>query len=227
MDMESVEPELWLRYRNSNDHQARDRLFLHYVPWASAIAKNVHHKVRAYSADRSDFIQNATIGLLEAMSRFDPSRGIAFRAYATPRVRGAVFNGLRAILGDRATPSEESRLTYRLQHIASDDREESAFTSVVDSIVELGIGLLLDEAADTGSVSRGDGLSYAQSREMEARVGAAVAELPDRLKLLIQSYYFQFVPFHELASQLGVTKGRISQLHKSALQKLRQSLRER
>jgi RNA polymerase sigma factor for flagellar operon FliA len=222
---ESVEPDLWHRYRNQDDDQARDQLFLHYAPWATLIAKSVHQRVRAYRVDRDDFVQNATIGLLEAMSRFDPSRGIAFRSYAKTRVRGAVFNGLRAILGERLAPSEEVRFVERLQNLQADESEGSAFTNVVDSIVGLGIGYLLDEAADTGNDAPNDGLTYVQNRELEAHLMIAVSKLPDRLKMIVQSHYFQYVPFQELASRLGLTKGRISQLHKSALDKLREILR--
>ncbi|NJL18613.1 MAG: hypothetical protein HC938_17105, partial [Nitrospira sp.] len=47
--------------------------------------------------DKADYVQNASIGLLEAISRFEPERGIPFAAFALPRVRGAVLNGLRTL----------------------------------------------------------------------------------------------------------------------------------
>jgi RNA polymerase sigma factor for flagellar operon FliA len=218
---ELSEPELWSRYRVSGDAEARDRLFLHYAPWASSIARHVHARVRAYQIDRDDFVQNATIGLLEAMSRFDPARGIAFRSYAQPRVRGAVFNGLRAILGDRPAASEEAKFAERLQHLQDAGEGESAFDSVVNAILNLGLGCLLDEAA----LSDQDGcLHYAHTSQLETRLGVAIKGLPERLRMIVHAHYFLHVPFQEIAAQLRLTKGRISQLHKEALMRLRASL---
>ena len=219
-----IELELWQRYRDHGDCDARDRLFLHYVPWATGIARGVHYRVRAYQVDRDDFIQNATIGLLEAMSRYDPTRGVPFRSYAQPRVRGAVFNGLRSILGDRPTPSDESRFAARLESFQDDGSDGNAFENIVASIVGLGIGFLLDEATEGQAAN--DVLTRVEQSEIASALVLAVAHLPDRLKLIIQSHYFQHVPFQELASKLGLTKGRISQLHKAALMELKRDLRK-
>lgn len=222
---DATESELWSRYRGDQDDTARDSLLLHYMPWATSIARSVHRRVRAYQVDRDDFVQNATIGLMEAMSRYDPQRGIAFRYYAQPRIRGAVFNGLRAIMGDRSSAPDQGRFEARLASL-NDEAGGGAFENFVDSIVGLGVGYLLDEAVHARSADQTGALSYAQKAEMEASLLAAVSSLPDRLKLIVELHYFRYVPFQDIAKQLGVTKGRISQLHKSALIKLRDSLRE-
>lgn len=220
-----VESEMWERYRGADDSTARDSLFVHYMPWASAIARHVHHRVRAYPVDRDDFIQNATIGLLDAMSRFDPARGVAFRFYAKPRVRGAVFNGLRVILGERVHQRDESRFASRLEDLHENDGG-SAFDQVVNTIVSLGIGYFLDEVAHSQSSASTDGLAYAQAAQTEARLAHAIGQLPERLQLLVRSHYFQHVPFRDVALRMRVTKGRVSQLHRAALLQLRDILRE-
>lgn len=223
---DAAETELWLRYKSAGDHGARDVLFLQYAPWATAIARSVHRRIRVYQADRDDFVQNATIGLLEAMSRYDPARGIAFRHYAQPRIRGAVFNGLRAIVGERPSAADSARFAARLGILRqAGDAEGSGFDTVVDAIVGLGIGYLLDEVGQSGYGRNSDAFSHAEASEMQARLQAAVSALPDRLKLIVQSHYFQYVPFKDIASQLGITKGRVSQLHRAALDKLRDAMR--
>lgn len=222
---EFAESDLWERFRRADDIAAHDRLFLHYMPWATAIARSVHHRVRAYPVDRDDFVQNATIGLLDAMSRFDPNRGIAFRFYAKPRVRGAVFNGLRLIMGGRPPPRDDNRFAARLDDLY-EEGEGSAFDQIVDTIAGLGIGYLMDEAARLPSSVPTDGLAYVQAAQAEARLRHAVDRLPERLQLVVRSHYFQYIPFHVLAAQMGVTKGRISQLHRTALLRLRDLLRE-
>lgn len=221
---DSAEVELWERYRQDGDTKARDQLFAHYVPWASAIARAVHSRVRAYAVDREDFVQNANMGLLDAMSRYDPSRGIAFSSYAKPRVRGAVFNGLKAILSDRPPPSDK-RFAERLESLQSAEGG-SVFDDVVGTIVGLSLGYLLDESVHQLVQKPEDAVSFTESAQIETRVAQAVALLPERLQLIIRAHYFEQVPFQQIAIDLGVTKGRVSQLHHSALSKMREILRE-
>ncbi|QDH70138.1 sigma-70 family RNA polymerase sigma factor [Marilutibacter alkalisoli] len=222
MEMSVAEAELWHRYRAHGDMNARDSLFAQHVGWAKGIAWNVRRRIVAASVDGDDFVQNATIGLLEAMSRYDPQRGIPFRAYATRRVRGSVFNGIRAILGDRRAAPEEGRFASRLDHL-QESGVESSLDYVIESVVGLGLGFLL-ESVQASVVDRQDGLAYAQSMELGDHLRSAVDSLPDRLKFIIQAHYFNHIPFNDIAAMWGITKGRISQLHRSALEKLRVEL---
>lgn len=169
-------------------------------------------------ADRDDFVQNANIGLLEAIDRYDPGRGIAFQAYAMARVRGSVFNGLRAILGGQGGERYQERLET-LQ-----GRDEDPFDALVASIVGLGIGFLLDDAANAMAVDPQDGLRYAEDREIATRLIRALDELPARHRVVVVRHYFEFTPFIDLAEEWGLSKGRISQLHRAALQGLKAAL---
>lgn len=209
----------------SHDDSTRDGLLVLHVSWAAAIALNVHRRVRSYPVDRDDFIQNATIGLLDAITRFDPARGVPFRSYARPRVRGAVFNGLRAILGERIQQPQDTRFSARLGDL-QDSGEGSAFDQMVDTIVGLGVGYLLDEASHGDSSASRDALAYAQTAQIETRLLQAVSQLPERLKAIVLVHYFHYVPFKDIALQMGVTKGRVSQMHREALMRLRASLRD-
>ena len=221
--MDPAEIDLWQRYRAGGDPHARDQLITRYLPWAAMIARSVHMRVRAYQVDREDFIQNANIGLMDAMSRYDPERGVAFHLYAKPRVRGAVFNGLKAILGDRPAP-QDGRFAERLETMRG-DAAQSAFDEVIGSIIGLGIGYLIEETARSGAGEALDASSYAESRQIESRVAQAVARLPERLRAIIRSHYFEHKPFQDIAAEMGVTKGRVSQLHHAALEKMRETLR--
>jgi RNA polymerase sigma factor for flagellar operon FliA len=224
--VESAELELWARFKSEDDQEARDELARRYSSWVASIAHSVHRRVWAYPIDAEDFVQNAKIGMLEAMIRFDPDRGVPFPAYAKPRIRGAVFNGLRAILGDRAVQNGgQQRFIERsssLHEIGSGD----AFVDVVDAILGLGIGYMLDDVAQTNSDTAVDGLAYTQATENRIRLMDAMDQLPDRLRSIVHLHYFKFVPFNQIAEEWQLTKGRISQLHKAALENLREKLRE-
>lgn len=213
-----IEVELWRRYRQSSDLSARDRLFVQYMPWAAAVGRSVYRRISIYSLDSEDFVQNAELGLLDAMSRFDPERGVEFRAYAKPRVRGSVFNGLRVLLSERGVSIDDTRYTDRLAHMHDSDID--AFDSVVDAIVGLSIGYLIDH------VGNDDTFVYVNKGQTNAALIKSVNLLPERLRHLITEHYFRHIPFRDLAERMGVTKGRVSQLHHDALKRLRDAMRE-
>lgn len=221
MHVESGEGSLWRRLRADGDAAAREALYLHHMPWARAIARRVHRRFATWAVDRDDFIQNANIGLLEAIDRFDPERGIEFRAYAAARVRGSVFNGIGALLGGAG---QATRYDERLELLANDARGD-AFENVVDSVVGLSLGYMIDALAGSALVEFDDGLAFVQRNEVSSRLLMAVDSLPPRLKVIVVRHYFEFVPFNVLAQEWGVTKGRISQLHRTAMEHLKACLR--
>jgi len=212
------ETMLWTRLKRAGDVSARDALYVRYSPWASAIARRVHRRFPRLTADRGDFIQNASLGLLEAIDRFEPDRGIAFQAYAMARVRGSVFNGVRAIIGGDGSATYGERLETLMT------RELNPADNLVGSIVGLALGYMLDDAAHHVLTDFADGFIFAENRQAAVRVVMAVNRLPRRQRVLVVRHYFEFVPFVELAQEWGVTKGRVSQLHRAALDTLRSAL---
>lgn len=218
------ERRLWEAYRSEGDTEAQQRLFSRYVPWARAVARDVYRRARVPQMDWADYAQNATIGLLEAMGRFDVGRGIDFVAYAKPRVRGAVFNGLRLFLADGRVPDIQNRWRDRTGSFDAPDRDDP-LDEVVESVVGLGLGFLLDaNAAADQFVSHVDASMDAERQEMDELLAAAVLCLAGRERLVVTLHYHQHMAFVDIAALLGLTKGRISQIHKAALGRLRSHL---
>lgn len=217
-----TETDLWYRYLRDGDLPARDQLFLIHRVWAGIVARSVFRRLSIRHVDCADFVQNAELGLLDAMSRYAPDRGIEFRAFARARVRGAVFNGLRVMLQDRGVSQDDRRYAERLAQM-HDGGQTDAFDTIVDAIVALGIGYLLDHSAEHAAA---DAFAYASRTQTHARLMAAVARLPERLRDVVEQHYFHHVPFAAIATDLGVTRGRMSQLHRDALTRLRESLRD-
>ena len=147
MNVVSEEQQLWLSHRTGRDPTAHQQLFFRYAPWSRAVARDVYRRIRISQMDWNDYAQNATIGLLEAMSRYDENRGIEFMAYAKPRVRGAVFNGLRTYLSEASRREGQTvRLNDRMDSFdasASDD----PFSQLISTVTGMGLGLLLDSRA--------------------------------------------------------------------------------
>lgn len=216
------ENELWLLYRGGADSAARERLFDAYSPWAVSIASALFRQYKNRMVEREDYIQNAKVGLLEAMSRYDPDRGVPFRLYAHPRVRGSVINGLRT-MQEKTASQQPDDTDWRDDHARSGS--DDAFESMLDTIVHLSLGHLL-ESMSSAAAHHDDGFSYASNRQIESRLSAAIDSLPQRHRDIIVEHYYRHVPFREIATRLGLTRGRISQLHHDALGKIRSALRE-
>ena len=220
-DMEAgsgLEADLWRRIKTGNDGRATEQIVLHYAGWAAAIARNIHRRVPAYAVDCDDFIQNARIGLMEAVSRYDPDRGVPFQAFAKPRVRGAVFNGLRAIMGERPHEVRDAVYEERLG-LLLEDSPADPFDRVVEAILGLGTAFLLDDRH-----SSADPVAYAGQAQLQRLLHSHVSLLAEQKRLVIELHYFKHVPFVDIAASLGLTKGRISQVHSAALKELRTRL---
>jgi len=218
------ELELWGRLRESNDRAAHQLLFAKYSAWARSVAGDVFRRVKIAQMDWADYSQNAVIGLLEAMERFDHARGIDFIAYAKPRVRGSVFNGLRMFLAEnRQAGAWQGRREDRLDSLNERDGADQLdhFVSLVSG---LAIGHFLDVIGESDFV---DQMQPVERQIDVDRVGGrlreAIRKLPEKEGQVIGLHYLQHIPFVEIARLLGVTKGRISQLHKSGIARLRSS----
>ncbi|NJL18612.1 MAG: sigma-70 family RNA polymerase sigma factor [Nitrospira sp.] len=99
------------------------------------------------------------------------------------------------------------------------------FDAIVDAIAHLSIGCLL-ESAMGNVIDAEDGFNYARSAQIENGIRAAVEMLPERDRRIIVDHYYGHLPFSEIAVELGLTRGRVSQLHHAALTKIRNALRE-
>lgn len=227
--MDATESELWQCWQAQRSSELRDRLLLYYLPWARMLARDVFLRIRMRGADWSDYVQNASIGLCEAIDRFDPDRGIAFRSYARHRVRGAVFNGLRVYADGPAPPDCEAGHAKAYGDRArsySDEPTDDPLTDLIDATVGLGLGYLLDgesmPAPDESSTAYGS----IERAEMTNALNQLLQVLPERERLIITLHYLQQVPFVTIAAQLGVTKGRVSQLHRRAMGRLRDAMRQ-
>ena len=166
----------------------------------------------------NDHVQNAQVGLLEAMSRFDPAHGVDFIAYAKPRVRGAVFNGMRSFQRADSADSRFRVTVDRLESLA--EPNEDRLDAFVITVASLGLGLLLEEQQGAAAIN-------AATDNYSSVLRDALSSVPERRREILVAHYIRQIPFQDIAREMGVTKGRVSQLHKEGLTMLREALRER
>jgi len=218
------EQALWASYRSGSDRVAHQQLFFHYVPWARTVARDVYRRVRIPQMDWGDYAQNATIGLLEAMNRFEVARGIDFIAYAKPRVRGAVFNGLRSYLSESSRRDSSNRWHDRIESFDSPEFDDP-LNQMIATVTGLGLGFLLDSDASAElSHSNADASVAAEKHQMDVVLEGSLASLPEKEQQVLTLHYYQHMPFVEIAALFGLSKGRISQIHKSAIEKIKRQI---
>lgn len=222
-----VEASLWRRLRYENRRACRETIFSRYHELARRIALGEYRRRPAYGLDRSDFEQLAYGGLLEAIDRFDPLRGVPFDAFARRRIRGAISDGLARSSESAAQYTQRRRLELERLRSINAEGSQAGLDPIVelsDIAIALAIGFIAEGATeqDHGSASSYGSLAW---REMEIDVLREIELLPPNERSVLQQHYLKGVSFKHIAQMLGVSKGRVSQLHRAALTKLRARLR--
>ena len=93
-DTDAAIAELWRRYVEGREAALRDRLILHYAPLVKYVAGRVGSGLPAH-VEQADLISYGTFGLIDAITRFEPTREVKFESYAMARIRGAIIDELR------------------------------------------------------------------------------------------------------------------------------------
>lgn len=226
MPVTEEERQLWRSFKVLGDQSAFLELYELYAPWSRVVAREVYRRIRVRDLEWYDYVQNASIGLLEAISRFDITREVDFMAYAKPRVRGAVFNGLRPSL------SQVNKQTFhvdwyadRANSVSGSDSADS-LDGFISQVASLAIGMLLDfnSEYDTSSHST-DPLRNAERMQYDSLLMESLECLSKNERFVIEAHYYQYMSFVDIAEVLFLSKGRISQIHASALGKMRNFVR--
>ncbi|MDQ7820713.1 MAG: FliA/WhiG family RNA polymerase sigma factor [Armatimonadota bacterium] len=236
--------ELWSRFRSGRSPDLRERLALAYLPLVRALARQMAVRMPA-SVKSEDLEGYGMIGLLEAIDRFDPDRGIPFEAFARLRIRGAMYDYLRTLdLLPRVARRHVHRLQAQARTLARSlgrpptGREVVAATGWEEAAVEriradaaAGQVLSLEEIASSDqlpdSVIRdvwGDTLARMERQERDRTLWRAIQALPARHKLVVGLYYCEGLTLAEIGRVLGVTESRVSQMRAEALGMLRTHL---
>lgn len=204
--------------------------------------------------DYEDILSYGTIGLIEALDRYDGSKGVKFETYAISRIRGSIIDALRALdrlprsVRQKAKKLDQVTQAFTLENGREPTDEEVAAamgltieqynTMLVDcSWVTVSLDGLLDrDTNDEGSAptelpadpNEEDFTNRLEKRQMLDALTGAVKGLPEREWLIVSLYYRDEMTMKEIAQILEISESRVCQLHGRALSRLRARLaRER
>ena len=225
-----------------NTESDRDELITRHIPVVSHIVRETMGRVPSH-VDRDDLTSAGLAALVQASKSFDPERGVPFARYAATRVRGAILDELRGIdwasrsvrrrardldatrsqlagiLGRTPTPQEVADAAGMTLAEIAQNEEDIARAQV------LSLQGAQDASLDDVLPSAGPSPEQlVEHRERLTYLVEAVAELPERLRIVISDYFLSERPMAEIAAELGVTESRVSQMRAEALVLLRDAL---
>lgn len=243
----------WADYKATGASTARDSLILHYSPLVKYVAGRVAVGLPA-NVEQADLISYGIFGLIDAIDKYDQSRGIKFETYAISRIRGAIIDELRAIdwvprsvrFKAREVEKAYASLENKLKRPPSDVEIADEMGVTVDELTAIYTQLstvslvALDELMSSDG-ERGDKLSLVEtledtrtespmdafeSEEMKTILAEAVNRLPEREKVVVTLYYFEGLTLAQIGEVLGVTESRICQMHTKAVLALKGKIAE-
>ena len=236
--------DCWQRWFDRRDPIARDRIIVHYSPLVKFVAGRVGAGL-PNSVDAGDLVSAGVFGLIDAVERFDPARGVKFETFAVPRIRGAVFDGLRQLdwvprsVRSRAREVEGAfqELEGKMGRAPTDDElsthlriSAAEFQKWLAAIASTTVGPLdralvagAEPRALTGDVPDSPAM-LVEEGEVKRLVRVELRRLPEREKLVLSLYYDEGLTLAEIGSILGVTESRVSQIHTKAVLHLRARL---
>ena len=227
----------------------QENVLLEHLPIVRFLARRIHERLPQH-VEIEDLVSAGVVGLMDAFAKFDPEKKVQFRSYAQFRIRGAILDSLRTLdwspreLRRKGRAVEEAIrvLTARMgrppgeAEIAAEmGLSLEDYQLLLGDLKGLEIGTLhMERNEDSGE----EELAYVPGRpeedplfcclksELEDRLTEAIAKLPDRERLVMTLYYYEEMTMREIGLALGVVESRVSQVHASAVVRLRAALKD-
>lgn len=224
----------------------RDRVVLEHVPLVKAIAVRVHENLPVH-VDLDDLVHAGILGLFDAASKFNPDKQVVFSSYAKHRIKGAILDSLRQL--DWA--SRDMRRRHKQVEAATRDLAAELQRNPTEAEVAQKLGMdaerwrtMMIDLRNVGLISastrgnEGDDLpapdfpskpethpdSICAREQLRSVLGVAMKTLPERYQKVVMLYYTNEMTMKEIGGILGINESRVSQIHKSALEKMQVAL---
>ena len=225
----------------------RDLVLMEHLPTVRYLARRIHERLPQH-VELDDLISAGIVGLIDAFSKFDHKKKVQFKSYAQFRIRGAILDSLRTLdwspreLRRKGRAVEEAirSVTQRAgrvpheQEIASEmELTLAEYQLLLGDLKGLEIGSLhMERSEDSGDEELSyipgspeeDPLFRCLKGEMKQRLADAIDELPEKERLVLTLYYYEELTMKEIGLTLGVVESRVSQIHSSAVLRLRVAL---
>ncbi len=231
--------KLWFTYQQNKTAEIREKLIESYLPLVKLVASRLAISLPQH-VDKDDLISNGFFGLLDAIEKYDPSRGIKFETYAVVRIRGSILDAIRA--QDWLPTSVRQKAKQYEQTIAKLENELGRSASDEEVAGSLGISMndlysLINQLnastiipledftkSETSSNHSNNPSEQIEVDEVKKALAKAIDKLPEKEKLVVSLYYYEGLTLKEISIILKLSEARISQLHTKSIFRLRGAL---
>ena len=238
--------ELWKQYHETREPSIREALILEYAHLVKFIAGRLNIYFGS-NVEYDDLVGFGVFGLIDAIDKFDISKGVKFETYASLRIRGSVIDSIREM---DWVPRSLRQKNKELEKAYWDVENELGHSASDQNIADkMGISLndfhkLVNEVHVTSMVSLEDFLEQnfevgidvpnvstddrpeheVELNELGKILGDSIEKLPDKEKMVLTLYYYEELTLKEISAIMKVSESRISQLHTKAIMRLRGKL---
>jgi RNA polymerase sigma factor for flagellar operon FliA len=230
------------RSRRSPKSALRDKLVMEHLPLVKAIAIRLYESLPVH-ADLDDLIHAGMLGLIDGAEKFDEHKHILFKSYAKHRIKGAMLDSLRqldwASRDLRRRHKQLEAITYELAALQAETPNDEAIAGKmgvdVDRWHQIAIELrmvgLLSSSSRPADDENQTNPEFAASEdtqpdtiyvrhELSTVLKQAMQSLPARYQKIVSLYYNNEMTMREIGEMLGINESRVSQIHKTALEKM-------
>lgn len=199
------------------------------------------------NVEYDDMVGFGVFGLIDAIDKFDLSKGVKFETYASLRIRGSIIDSIREMdwvpRSLRQKNKELERVYFEIEnelgHSASDKEVADKLGITIDEFYKMlndvtvssmvSLEEFLEQNYEIGvdqhnSRSEDRPESYMEISEIKEILGDAINRLPEKEKTVVSLYYFEELTLKEISAIMKVSESRISQLHTKAILRLRGKL---
>lgn len=231
------------RKNQTINHLSEEELVRTNLPLVHYAVADIAAKIPRH-VSRDDLVSAGMAGLAQAARNFDAERGISFDRYASTRIRGALLDELRSCdWASRSVRSRARQVTNAVEdlqtkygrmptneEIASHLNMDAGAVEAVTEDVHRAVVLNYDSMVVDGGAEeilpadQRSPDSIILERERQSYLHDSIDALPERLRVVVEGYFFQERPMKELADELGVTESRVSQMRAEALELLKDGM---
>ncbi|MDD3501872.1 MAG: FliA/WhiG family RNA polymerase sigma factor [Candidatus Cloacimonetes bacterium] len=244
--MNNEEKKLWELYKKTGRPELQEEIVIRYLRLVHYIANRLVIYA-SKSLDKDDLYSAGVIGLLEAIERFDHTKGVEFKTYAGFRIRGAIIDEIRRFdWVPRSVRQKAKKIDSAIHYLFSttnqmpnDDEIAKELDISLEEYYQItdNLGPMFLYSLDSEEANQNPSYSTSESemvdnqfedyeseklkQEMKTKLMKGIQSLPEKERIVISLYYYEQLNLKEIGVIIGVTESRVSQIHSSAIVKLR------
>ena len=242
--------QIWDQFHKTHDDNSRNRLMEHYRHIVKYTAERLHSKLPD-KVEVDDLISAGIFGLMDAIDAFDPSRGVKFETYCSPRIKGSILDELRSmdwvprLVRDRAHKLSKATQALETQFgrkptdkeiVTELDMNKEEFKRLRRDANAISLVSLSTKYSDNDGekeVREIDVIKDKKSRNplLEAQKHDLKSLLTKGLtraeRLIIVLYYYEEMTMKEIGATLDLSESRVSQMHSSIVARLKAQMNNR